>query len=220
MPTITALSIINKAKTTLQDTTNVRWSDAELLTYLNDGQRAIAVVRPDSCSVTANITLVAGTRQTIPDAGTSLLRAVRNMGAGGTTPGRAIRHVPMELLDANVPNWHDTAGASAVVQHVVAAPNQPQHFYVYPPSPGGQQIEIIYAAPPAEVAAVGNVIGVDDVFATPLFDYVCFRAYTKDQETTGNDARAKAHFELFKDFLEGKSQADATTAPKQAQVRG
>lgn len=220
MPTITAQSIINKAKTTLQDTTNVRWSDTELLAYLNDGQRAVAVMRPDSCSVTANITLVAGTRQLIPDIGTSLLRAVRNMGAGGTTPGRAIRHVPMELLDANVPNWHDDAAANAVVQHVAMDMRQPQIFYVYPPSTGGAQIEVVYAAPPADVASVGGVISIDDVFATPLYDYVCFRAYTKDQETTGNDARAKAHYDLFKDFLDSKTASDAATASKQAQVRG
>jgi hypothetical protein len=219
MPTITAQSIINKAKITLQDTTNVRWADTELLAYLNDGQREICMKRPDACSVLANITLVAGTRQAIPDAGTAILRVVRNMGTNGTTPGRAVRHVPMDLLDANVPNWHAATPVNEIV-HVAVDLRIPQNFYVYPPANSGVQLEAIYAAPPAEVAAVGNTITVDDVFATPLFDYICFRAYTKDQESTGNVDRAKGHRELFDSVLDGKAVSDAVVSAKQINMKG
>lgn len=213
MPTITAQSIINKAKTVLQDTTNVRWLDAELLGYLNDGQREIASRRPDACSFVENLTLVAGTRQAIPDAGTSLLRAVRNMGTSGTSPGRAIRHVPMDLLDASNPNWHSVAGSNDIL-HVAVDGRAPHVFYTYPPALAGTRIEIIYAAPPAEVASVGAAITVDDIYATPLLDYVCFRAYTKDQELVGNTDRAKSHYDLFESFMNAKSQADAVVAPR------
>ena len=219
MPTITAQSIIDKAKITLQDTTGVRWPDSELLAYLNDGQREVCIKRPDAVSVLANVTLTTGTRQTIPDAGTAILRAVRNMGTNGTTPGRAIRHVSLDLLDSNIPNWH-AAAPSAEVLHVAVDVRMPQHFYVYPPATSGTQIEVLYAAPPAVLVSAASVISVDDVFATPLYDYLCFRAYTKDQDSTGNAERAKAHRDLFDGVMDSKAQADAAMAPSRVNTKG
>lgn len=219
MPTITAQSIISKAKITLQDTTSVRWSDTELLAYLNDGQREICMIRPDACSVLANVTMVAGTRQAIPDAGTAVIKVVRNMGAGGATPGRAVRHVPMDLLDANVPSWHSSAAAAETL-HATTDPRMPQYFYVYPPAIAGQQVEVLYAAPPAELTVASSAISVDDVFATPLFDYVCFRAYTKDQDLTGNAERAAAHRQMFFDTMNGKTTADNSVTAQRVNVKG
>lgn len=219
MPTITAQSIINKVKVTLQDTTNVRWTDTELLAYLNDGQREICMRRPDASSVLANITLVQGTRQQIPDAGTAVLRVLRNMGTSGTQPGRAIRHIPLDLIDANVPNWH-AATAQAEILHAMTDARMPQYFYVYPPATAGTQLEVLYAAPPAEVATPSGTISLDDVFATPLMDYILFRAYTKDQDMAGNATRAEAHFKLFESSMNGKTQADGVVTVQAANVKG
>lgn len=207
MPTITAQSILNKARITLQDSTSVRWPDAELLGYLNDGQREVAMRRPDACSVLGNVTLVAGTKQAIPDSGTAVLQVIRNMGSGGTTPGKVIRHVPMSLLDANVPDWHTKTPVSEIL-HAMVDGRKPEVFYVYPPATAGTQLEVLYAAPPADVTTASDPISIDDVFAAPLYDYVCFRAYTKDQDLSGNVERAKAHFELFESSLNGKATAD------------
>lgn len=218
MPTITANAILTKAKTLLQDTTSVRWGDAELLGWLNDGQRAVAMLRPDVSSKLVSLALVAGTRQSIPADGTAVMRVVRNMGAGGTTPGRAVRHVPMELLDSNLPGWH-TVTPSAEILHAAVDVRVPRTFYVYPPATAGTQVELMYAAPPADVGAVGDTITIDDVFSAPLVDYVCFRAYSKDQDMSGNAERATAHFQLFTDSLNGKAQADSVMAVK-ANVKG
>ncbi|SVD59796.1 uncharacterized protein METZ01_LOCUS412650, partial [marine metagenome] len=81
--TITAAEIISRVQDTLQDTTSIRWPKTELLRYMNDAQREIVNLRPDSSSVSANIALVVGTAQTLPAAGLRLIKVVRNMSAAG-----------------------------------------------------------------------------------------------------------------------------------------
>ena len=207
MPTITAQQIIDKAEIVLQDTTNIRWAESELLGWLNDGQREVATFRPDISNVTASMALVAGTKQSLPATGAMLVEVRRNMGTGGATPGDAVRKVPVSILDSQIPGWHAVT-ATAVVKHYVYDPRTPRIFYVYPPSLGTTQIEIVYDAPPTALAAVGNTITIDDEYANSLLEYILFRAYSKDHEDIGNVQRAAAHRQLFESQLTGKAQAD------------
>ena len=48
---ITAQSLIRRVVETLQDNTSIRWPVAELVRYLNDGQREVAIYRPDAVRV-------------------------------------------------------------------------------------------------------------------------------------------------------------------------
>ena len=220
MPTILASAVLTKVKTILQDTTNVRWADTELLGWLNDGQREIAMLRPDSTSKISSVQLVSGTKQAIPADGTSILKVIRNMGASpGTTPGQALRLIPMDLLDSNVPAWH-SATAAPVVLHYMTDQRMPRNFYVYPPATGTTFAEILYSAAPTDLTLVSSTIGVDDVYAGPLIDYVAFRAYAKDQDMAGNTERAAAHRALFENVMGGKAQADGTVKPSQVNIKG
>ena len=63
---ITAQSVIRRCVETLQDPTSIRWPVAELVRYLNDGQREVALYRPDSLVTSATLTCVAGTKQALP----------------------------------------------------------------------------------------------------------------------------------------------------------
>ena len=64
--TLTGTNLLTRIRNVLQDTTNVRWTDIELRDYINDAQREIVNLRPDSSATTSNIALVAGTKQTLP----------------------------------------------------------------------------------------------------------------------------------------------------------
>ena len=152
MPSILASSVLTKVETLLQDSTNIRWTEAEILGWLNDGQRAICTVRPDACSKVASIPTVAGTRQAIPADGSAILKVIRNMGADGATPGAVVRKVPMELLDSTLPNWHAATQVNAA-QHFTTDPRMPRVFYLYPPATGTHKVEALYAAPPVDVGA-------------------------------------------------------------------
>ena len=211
MPTITAQTIVDRAEVLLQDTTNVRWPAAELLGWLNDGQREIVALRPDAAAKTVSHQLVAGTKQGIPADGYSLLKVVRNMGAG-SVPGAAIRQVPQEALDSSTPNWH-ALSAATVTLHYVFDPRTPKTFYVYPPADGSTFVELVYSAVPAAIATLGDVITLDDVYANSLLDYVLYRAYSKDLEVPASAERAAAHRVAFENSLGLKAQADASNRP-------
>ncbi|MDO8310527.1 MAG: hypothetical protein Q7T25_01160, partial [Sideroxyarcus sp.] len=112
--TISIASLLLRAGDLLQDVTNIRWTQDELLRWLNDGQRAIVLERPEATAVNTSVLLVAGTKQTLPALGLRLLDLPRNMGVGGSTPGRAIRLVQREVLDAQLPDWHSMTASVPV----------------------------------------------------------------------------------------------------------
>jgi len=199
MGTIFASSIISSARNVFHDSTGVRWPDSECLEWLNNGQRAIVNLRPEASVLNETMVLVAGTKQTIPASGIQLIDVIRNMvGAGQLTPGGVIRLVDREVIDSTVPTWHsDTAAANGEVQHYVFDGRDPKTFYVYPQSAGVNGVELIYSVSPADVAAVGNVITLDDIYSNALLDYILYRGYSKDAEYAGNISRASGHYQAF-----------------------
>ena len=76
---MTPSEIFARADDVLQDTSFVRWPQAERLRYLNDGRREMAVIRPDIYATTDVVTLVAGTKQALPAGRSRLFDVVRNI---------------------------------------------------------------------------------------------------------------------------------------------
>ena len=204
--TISAKSIIDRVSVVLQDVTNIRWPVTELIDWLNDGQRDVALYKPNAFVQNIDVTLVPGTKQTIPADGNSLVSVVRN------TNGYAIRLAAREILDAQCPDWHLPNKASARVVHYTYTEHNPKTFYVYPPSPGGNQVEIIYNAAPANCTIGGN-LSIDDIYASPLVDYVLYRAYSKDSEYTTDEKNAASYYNSFLMAIKGKAGAEAATDP-------
>lgn len=206
MSTVTTKSIIKRSSILLQDTTNIRWPEIELLDWFNDGQCEIALYKPNSFVRNTDIVLVAGTKQSLPSDGNSLVDIPRNTG------GNAVRIVSREVLDAQIPDWHLTSKANAKVVHYCYSEHNPKNFYVYPPSPGGNSVEIIYNASPAS-ATLDGVILIDDIYASALVDYICYRAYSKDTEYAANIANAGGHYQAFLTAIKGKLAGEMATDP-------
>lgn len=201
---VLASLVLGNAVTIIQDTTNVRWPLNELAEWLNAGQREIVMSRPDANIVNGPVTLVAGSKQTLPASGFKLLDIIRN-----TTGLTAIRLVQREILDAQIPNWHNLSGVASAL-HYTFDQRDPTIFYVYPPALVGNQVDAIYSAYPTDIpipaagAALSTVtqnIGVLDTFANALTDYILYRAYSKDAQYAGNGQRAMAHFTAFANAL-------------------
>lgn len=211
MPTVTAQTIADRAELLLQDESNVRWTASELLRWINDGQREIFVHRRDASSRVLAVALVAGTKQTLPSDGVLLLDVKRNAGAAGTTFGAPVRRTSMDLMDAVSPSWH-TATASATIKNFMYDTRTPTVYYVYPPAATPTYVELEYAANPAALSALSDVIGVADDYANALLDYVLFRANAKDHEDANAMARATAHRALFDAVIGNKTAADAGAA--------
>lgn len=219
-------TIVSRAQTLLQDTTGIRWPVTELISWINDAQREIVLFKPDAGATTAVIAMAVGTKQTIPAGGNRLLRVMRNMSAlSGGTGKRAVRIVEREILDSQVPDWHDPAvtgdaAHSTVVKHYCYDEQNPRSFYVYPgASSVNAWLEIVYAAEPTVVTA-GQDLSVPDIFANVVLDYVMYRAYSKDADYTAHQARAASHFQMFMTSVTGKAQIDTMTTPNNVRKMG
>ena len=201
MGQITAQQIIDKARIILQDADKTRWTDPELLSWLNAGQREICVYKPDAYVVNESVNLVPGTKQSLPVGGVTLISVMRN-GANG-----AVKNIDRRILDEQIPNWH-ASNQVAGVTNFMFDPRDQKRYYVYPPAAPGASLEIIYAKTPAEIA-IGATILVDDVFEPALMDYILFRAYSKDVDYAGDDGRAASHLGKFVSLLAGKDAGEA-----------
>lgn len=211
MATITAQNIIDKAEIILQDTTNTRWPEDELLGWLNDGQREIVLNKPDANPTNESVALTAGTKQSIPTSGMQLLKVVRNMGTDGSTVGRAITLIDQRILDEQRSDWH-TETQVAAIKHYSFDERDPRHFYVYPPADGTSQIELVYASAPADLD-IGDTISIDDIYANALLDYVLYRAYAKDADYAVNNQRVLSAYKSFLSSLGKREQIETRDSP-------
>lgn len=175
--TTTVRELLWKVSSLLNDTAPQfnRWTEQELVSFLNDAQLAITKFLPSACSRIDRIRLAPGTRQsieTIPASrrlhgdgstpagdvfGVAILDFIRNMGADGNTPGDAIpKAVDRRMIDVTRPNWHTRVGPK--VRQVVYDPKTPKYFYVDPGAPADTQvwIEIGYTARPTPIPNTGT----------------------------------------------------------------
>ena len=199
-----------------------RWTQRELVLWLNDGQKAIAKYMPSSCARVDVIKLKPGTKQSIEKIlateilpgdggvpsdvyGNHLQTVIRNMGANGSTAGYAVRVIDREVLDANSPDWHTITGTS--ISTYTFDPRYPKIFYVSPGVPaGGLWVEASFLADPVSVSEANDYksgssdmtkISIDDKYIDDLVNYILARAYMKDAEFAANGQLAQAHAGMF-----------------------
>jgi hypothetical protein len=206
-----ASEIIDRARIVLNDADGVRWLDSEFFKWINDAQRVIALVRPDSVVLNTTLALVNGTKQTLPAEALRLLDVVRNITVSGAG-GRAVRHVDRDVLDTQNPEWHGEAGVQTIKNYVYDNRN-PQNFYVYPPALSTSKLEVIYSKNPTDVTSLLSNLAVADIYADPLLNYVLHRAYSKDAEFAQNGALAASYLGTFNSMLGIKTSKDAAYSP-------
>ena len=198
-----AFDIIHAASVALQDD-GTRWPAAELVRYLNDGQRQLAALRPAEVAATTTFTPVAGGRQELPVDAMTLLEVRCN------SEGRkaALTQVDRHMLEAVEPHWASLTPTVSPA-HYMYSPLEPRVFYLYRPVSVDARIELTYARYPADVATpagttAADVTGetaVEAKWGNALRDYVLYRAYAKDAEYAGNAQLAAGYFAAFNDAV-------------------
>ncbi len=215
MATKTAQDVLDRVVKQLQDDTNVRWTEAELLDYINDGQRDVVRLRPDASVSNIPIQLTVNeTLQSIPATGERFIKLTRNMGSDGSTPGNAISVVEMDVLDQQNRGWHGDAGVT-VVKHFCFLDEDPTKFYNFPRSHASTQVwvQALFSIAPTDVANAAAVIGVSDLYMGSLIDYCLFRAFNKDAEYAANQTKSDKHLSNFAEFLGMKRAMDTSINP-------
>ncbi len=216
--TTAAQNIIQRAQTALFDPQGIRWSAKELVNHLNDGQVAVVIARPDANAQTVSVTLQEGVQQVIPDNAMALI----DIPANATGARKRITKITMELLDAVAPSWR-TESPAEEIKHFMFDMRFPRLYRVYPPATGTAQVEMTHSVYPAKVAdpsgdawtAVTGNIALVDYWADALFNFVMFKAYSKDAEFGGNSQLAASYFGMFNAALGQQAQSSASVAPQQ-----
>jgi hypothetical protein len=205
--------IITRATDILQDTTSVRWPTDELLRWASDAQREIVLYKPEASVTNTTLSLTTNqTKQSLPSTALTLISIVRNMGTNGATPGRAVRLIQREVLDAQLPNWHSETGA-AETKHYMFDNRDPRTFYVYPKPSGTLYLECVYSVAPTDLTSTSQALSLNDIYANIILDYMLYRAYSKDAEYAENVQRALAHYTAFSNALGIKTRNDNEKSP-------
>ncbi len=207
----TVRSILNRVAALLNDEEFVRWEDSELVAWLNDGQKAIATApATDAYIKRDNITTVTGSIQSLPADGIRLIDVVKNVSDG--SPILQSDYATVDILGGA---WRaDTATNEA--QNYFFDERNPKEFEVYPPAVGGDSIEVVYGANPADVGVADNIT-VSDEYSDALINYVVYRALSKDTEDASPElGRATAFYRAYLLATGQKDVADAAVEPRRS----
>lgn len=166
------------------------WLDADLLAMLNRAERVVVNVKRDAYPVRANLTLVAGSVQTLPATGLSLMQVYKNV-----VSGRRINQVVAELQDVAARYW-PAATQEVDVQHWTSDERNPTQFEVVPPNNGTGQIDILYGAVPTPIASTASNINLKDHHEQVLIDIVLSFAYG-ESSTRGDVTKQAFHWQRW-----------------------
>lgn len=225
---LTAGDVFARAAFILADEGYTRWTVPEMLYWLNDAQREIAVHNPAASSAPIEITLARGTRQALPDAVASILDVDCNRVTVGedTLDGRAVRRAERKLFDEHHPDWQiDTFMPYSVeAQYLLDDPLDHRGFLVAPGNTGTGKIRILAAVRPAAVppanpnpalqaSYTSAALSVDPIYHNAIVDYVVFRCLNKDIAVPGTAERAQAHYAAFAQAIGLKQASESTMNP-------
>lgn len=189
-----ASAIIARVSAKLSDVGYDNWSQAELLSDLNSGQRQIVNFLPRSYARGGTITLQTGARQELPEDKEYLISLIRNVN------GPAITRMSRDLLDRQNPGWYMDEARAEVEQYAYDMETDPRAFYVYPPQPETPgDVEGVFTVVP-EPVGLESPIRLSDLYEPALYHYVLQQAFTKSTSQS-HIIHANNHGQLFMQAL-------------------
>lgn len=171
-----------------------RWTQQNLIDYLNRGLIQIGTFRPDAYTSSQTLTLVAGAQQTLP-ANYSFLKSLDYNADSSNCPGSPITEANLELLRAFFKKPCGPTGGAADYRVTSYSYDQrnPHIFYVSPPVPddaAGLQVTgtVISPAPQYAVSDItaNTAIAIDQKYENALEAWMLYEAYNIDTESTSS----------------------------------
>ena len=185
--------------------TYVRWPIAELLEFLNEGLIEIGNYRPDAFTGTTSLTLSAGSQQSINGVGVQLKSIDRMLNT--ICADAPITECDLQLLRTFYKQPCTPTGGPTeyrVRQYAYDAKN-PLVFYVSPPVPAGQTVQVvatlIQAAPQYTTGTIGNNLQIDQKYYNALRFWMAARAFEVDTESSTSQAESQGFYKKFYNLL-------------------
>lgn len=213
-------SVIDEVRRIIHDeNATFRWSDDELIDYVNAGNRQTVTFLPEANSIeTIEDTLTSRiARQSLPTGGIKFIRVARNYADDGSTPQGVIRFVEKDALDTYEPQWEYVsikADGANYFEHFCHDDTEPTVYFLYPaPVEDNKRTAVVYSAIPTEMTAPADTLPLADVYINAIVQYTVYRALTKEsRQTLPSDFRQ----ELWQNYLTAlglKKEADADVSP-------
>ena len=208
--------LIRKVRDALQDDNKVRWSDDDLLDYLNSAMLMLATVRPDSSSKNVAHKLNAGTKQAIPADGLRFIKISRNLGADGTTPGYPVTDTKIDTLNALSRTWHKKSGKTSVSSYAFDV-KIPKEFYCYPPASSSVNVyvDLYYSMTPRVITDIEDVdpLTPDDIYDPVIRTWMLRDAFAKELSSVTSQQLSARYENSFYQSLGIKSKVDLNISP-------
>lgn len=184
-------SLLDRVKLTLQEVDGngvlaegVRWSNAELVMYLNEAYQFILSRNPDASVKNAAFKCRAGARQTLPVDGVKLIDVNCNLDGNKT----AINTTTKRVMDTIEPTWRNDE-QSYIQELFLQDDLDPYTFFVYPPAKQDSLIEIVYSFMPPkhdDYHSATDSIALPEKYHPIIINYILSCCYAKDGDDAGN----------------------------------
>lgn len=207
MPLLASNLIAALRVTSLDPSPGDVWTDADWLLFLAAAEREVCLAKPDTYVISAAVSLVAGTKQTLPAGATGVLDVYEN-----TVSGRRCTLVERSLMD-EAARFFPAATREVDAQHWIADTRDPTRFDVVPPNDGTGSLQCLYGITPANFTAASNPIHLPDLYEAPIKFFALAEAYaanTKRQDFTKSGIYRGEALKM----LGIRSQSQAAIAPR------
>jgi hypothetical protein len=209
---VTPADVITEVRRIVQDTAApYRYSDTDLLGYINQTLKRMALLRPDLFGVIEDfVTTASSAVQTLP---TDAIRLIDVFSVKG---GSAVTETDRETMDRNYPSWSVEAAGTPVnyMRHV----KNPTRFFLYPPPASGVQLVIEYAKVPPIYALNDTIAAVPTAFLPTIVSGAVYLAQSIDDEHVSS-GRAKLFLDAFTQDLAGTFSSRTVTDTKAAGLK-
>lgn len=209
---MTPAGIIVEVRKLLQDvSTPYRYSDTDLLGFINQALKRMSVLRPDLFGEIVSIPTTADTAvQSLP---TDALRLIDIFQVQG---GTVVTEVDREMMSRCNPSWMtETSGIPVnFMRHV----KNPERFFLYPRPSAGIVLVGEYAKTPPDYTLNQTITSPSDSFMPTIVDATVFLAESIDDEHV-NSGRAKLFLDLFTSELGTALQNRVVTDTKSAGMK-
>lgn len=188
---MTPQEVITQARVLINDDNSLmpeRFSDTEMLGFVNQAIKRAAMVRPDLFIISDDITpTVNQVEQELSTNVTRIMEVHRVVGGG------AIGEVDKETMDRSAPNW--TTETSGAPVNWMRHPRNPRRYFLYPAPSTGTEISVEYIEVPSDYA-IGDTMGLADSYRSAIVDCVVYLAEAVDNESVDTE-RAKQFYTSF-----------------------
>lgn len=201
---------------------HLRWTVPELAEYLTGAVAQVAALKPTLFTSFVPIGLAAGAVQTVPAQYTELIDVLYNLNSDGSQGERVTQGSFSAARALGRPSCSSDGGY--VVKSYSAHPDNDTYFYVDPLVPAGTSAAVwaLVRLAPSKITQASDAVVManttPETYREALKDWMLYRAFAKDTESSDSFQKSQAHYKAFMQFI-GMTPRDKDGVPIAATTR-